>query len=319
MKRIVLSAILAVSTVCVAYGFSRHVSRQENNVYINTKSDLGHGIAVIGPSDPSFDEKLAAITSGDEDLRQLVEVAKPFSLFIKNESGRDIVGCSIKWEFMKTDGTVVPLGNSYSTPGVLMGMKPVDPSLANKTSLVGVNSAVFLSYDPLVKQYVDVALNNPVGTASLNQKSREFMRGYVAQLRQQQEKLTQSVTNITVSIDGAVFDDGLFVGPDSNMLFTHLQALIDAQRDLSQSVDRDLKQKKKSGEILDKVEGMSKKPRAENKPEPLREDYYAQTYDESLHLYADELLRVKNSRGSDAAVQHARGLLSKPWPKLRKE
>lgn len=319
MKRIVLSVMLAVSTVCVAYGFSRHVGRRENHVYISIKSDLGHGIAVIGPSDPSFDERLAAITSGDEDLRQLVEAAKPFSLFIKNDSGKDIVGCSIKWEFTKTDGTVVPLGNSYSTPGVLMGMKPVDPSLVNKTSLVGVNSAAFLSYDPLVKQYVDVALNNPGGTASLNQKSREFMRSYVAQLRQQQEKLTQSVTNITVSMDGAVFDDGLFVGPDGNMFFTHLQARVNAQREISQSVDRDLKQNKRSAEILDRVEGISKKPRAANKPGPSREDYYAQTYDESLHLYADELLRVKNSKGSDAAAQYAQDLLGKPWPKLRKE
>lgn len=320
MKRIILSVFLLVSAVFLAYGFSRQVSSRDSKMRVSIKDYPSHGIVAINPSEPAFDERMAAITSGDEDLRQLVEAAKPFSLFIRNESGKDIVGCSLTWEFLKADGSVESMGTTYSTPGVLMGTEPKDPSLAGKISLIPAGSVAFFSLDPLVKQYVDVGLNNRGGISSLNQQSRQIIKNHAYKLRGQYEKLAKSVVHVTASVDGAIYDDGLFMGPDVNKFFTYLDARINAKRDFALSVERDLKSKKKPAEILRRVEEeIAKKPRAENAAGNSREEYYAKIYEESTHIYAEELLRVGKARGDDSAVEGTQNPLRKAWPKLRKE
>ncbi|MDQ3712023.1 MAG: hypothetical protein M3388_07365 [Acidobacteriota bacterium] len=105
------------------------------------------GIEIISPTDANFDSELTRRIGDFDVVLPLVEAAKPLVGFIKNNSSKEVVGISLRWDFIKSDGEeVFSSSGGVSSPGVLMGKKPRDPWMVGKTSLINSNELRFFSY-----------------------------------------------------------------------------------------------------------------------------------------------------------------------------
>jgi len=137
-----------------------------------------------------------------------------------------------------------------------MGLKPLDPSLIGKTSLINNKDIKFITYfNDLVGYkiaFANMRLKNPTvnypNTASFESSSTD-----VASLNFQKEKFLRSYTIFSVSIDGIVFNDGTFVGEDQNLFFETLEGNIQARKDVLTALASDKAAGKKDTDILDEI------------------------------------------------------------------
>lgn len=286
---------------------------------INTKSLPEDGLIIIAPSDPAFNAEVSSMLQGKQaELLPFIEAAKPFSVFVKNISSQEVVGCTIKWEIFNEDGTVITIPQSYSTPGVLMGMKPLDESMADHMSLINLNGSFYFTLDQSVKGFIEGQMSPQIRSAATSNGVREEMQRYITELQAKYQKQLQSVSAITVSIDGIFFRDGTFVGPDTTQYFTGMKAQIDARRELAESLRQDIRAQKSSSEMFSRIESLSKESaaRADSKAAP--DEYYNQIYKRSMQLYAQEVLRIRRVRGDDKALEYTQSPLEETWPTIRK-
>lgn len=321
MKKATLIPLLlfALMTVFIITGFTWSNSMKTLNCQFNTKSLPEDGLMIIAPSDSAFNAEVSSMLQDKQaELRPFVEAAKPFSVFVKNASSQEVVGCTIKWEILDQAGTVVAIPQSYSTPGGLMGMKPLDQSMADHTSLINLNGSFYFTLDPAVMQFIAGELSSQVRSAATTNAVREEMQRYITELQAKYQKQLQSVSAITVSIDGVFFKDGSFVGPDTTQYFNGMKAQIDARRDFAEALRQDIRAQKGSTEIFNRIEALAKESAAGADSNAAPDEYYNQIYKRSMQFYAQEVLRIRRVRGDHKALEYTQSPLAETWPTLRK-
>jgi len=122
------------------------------------------------------------------------------------------------------------------------------------------------------------------------------------------------IAGITVSLDGAFFDDGTFVGPDETQFFSKVKAQMDARYELYRRVQQMLFSQVPSHKILRYVTDLANVPRV-----PLGHNSSAdEFYDFFKRFYAQEISRIWNKSGEDSAGQYVANSLSKPWATLKR-
>lgn len=226
-----------------------------NNLTIN--NDLQkQGIEIVSFSDESFSDMLLQYIGDNKDLISFVESAKPFSFFMKNNSSKEVVGISLRWELVKSNGEIQKIPQIEANPGVLMGVKPIDPQMIGKTSLINSKDVKFLTYfSDIVGQkiaFANMRLNNP----SINYKYQvdsENMQRDMYYLDSQKEKILNAITSISVSIDGIFFDDGTFVGKDENFFFDTLNGDLQARKFFLTALIEAKSSGKNDSELLDDI------------------------------------------------------------------
>jgi hypothetical protein len=196
-----------------------------------------HNIHVIGPSDSSFNAELNEYTRDGSRIDPLIQAAKPLALFIKNDSNHEIIGVSLRWKFLKTTGEMREVPQIEVNPGVLIGLKPRDPSMIGKTSLVKRGSMRFFSYFTMSIQQKIVLANMKSRNPNVSDPNEigltpQEISSIDQQVTSQKEKLLESISSITVSVDGILFEDGTFVGDDKNFFFDLMRGRTQARRDL---------------------------------------------------------------------------------------
>ncbi len=198
-------------------------------IYSNQK----YGIEIVPFSDKSFDDLITQYIGKNEELISLVELTKPFSFFITNNSSKEVVGVSLQWKFVRSNGKIEKIPQIEANPGVLMGIKPIDPQMVGKTSLINSNAMKFYTYfNDIVGHkiaFANMRLKNP----SINYKfqfNSENNQRDISYLNFQKEKILNDFTDISVSIDGIFFNDGTFVGVDQNFFFDSLRGEIQARK-----------------------------------------------------------------------------------------
>lgn len=337
MKKAVLAASIVIMALVATAGFSLKGRRMRaNNIQVNVKALPEYGLTIVSPSDPSFNEEVSALLplkDEREELISYIETAKPFCVFVNNADSRRVVGCNLKWELTKENGEVAAMSISYSSPGVFMGMRqPEDELLANGGYIIGSNLTRFFSLEGLLTDlvYGELARRNS-SLPALNDKSKQVIRERTVSLNTQYKDLLQSVVSMTVSIDGAFFEDGTFVGPDTNGFFAQTQGQVDARRDLAKLVENDVKTNRTSADIFSKIEQVAKELDGPIGSDavlrelkmPLRSnaitnENYNRTYEHSLSLFTKELLRM-SAAGRDAeAIGYIQQSLRKGLPTLHK-
>ncbi len=120
------------------------------------------------------------------------------------------------------------------------------------------------------------------------------------------------LSNVTVSVDGAFFDDGRFVGPNTSHYFERVKAEVDAKSDLLAKIaDAD---KKPNGadhifETLQTGGDQDQFPTYVEATPEAQYEYYSKAY-------AREILAMKSAYGKDKVVAHVRSLHNLTKPKL---
>ncbi len=232
---------------------------------------------------------------------EITSAAGPFGVFVKNTTDRDVVGCSLKWELTNSDGTVSSLQQTYSNPGVLVGMKPADPNMIGHTSLINANSTKFLSLNPSFKAMFETRESQP---EPLSQRDRDSLN----RLEAAYNKQLRTTVSITIILDGVVFSDGEFVGPDTTKFLPRLEAFIDAKRDIATFVKNAVAKGKSSPEIFDSLDSQVKSPFQSKKT---RNEEYDRIYDKYFKAFTDELQGVRKQLGDEKAMTYAQNGLDK--------
>jgi hypothetical protein len=288
IKRVIgLFAVLGVGVIVILMigGVPRSKGGQSN---IHTVNFREHGIEIVGPNEPAF------ATLMSEQLRKTnvldVGALRRSSVFVVNRSGQSIAALSVNWELLLPDGRIVSHGTGHKS-GLVVVSDGNSPQLMADIAPNG--NRLFSLLD---------SSNDPLGRSG----SRTGGGGGVDKARQ----LAESV-KVTISVDGVLFADGTFSGPDTNNFFGALKAEIDARRDVIEEMAKVLNG---DGEALKRVELLAS-GRLNGIPAPGGNDSY---YDALKQTQASIMIRTRKKFGDKALSEVIEAEVSNPRINLRK-
>jgi hypothetical protein len=311
-KRFLTVLLMLAFTILINFGLWSGEKARALSMNIHIKDLPESGISIIGPSDPAFDQKISALKIKPAQK----ELIKPFSVLINNTGEKAIVAFKLRWECKKADGSVVYKDVVKSSSWVFTDSEADQPISADPTiikphsiwfhSLVsqsqpsegGTGGGWVVVGDPNSTETQDL-LKSPNGTQALKALNAELAR-YVS---------------ITISFDGAFFDDGTFVGPDATGFFELIKAQVDAKHDPLQAMKVDSERGKSADQILQSIEGIANDESVDFGAAETASDYYKYY----KKIYAKEIVADRSNSDSSKAFEKVIRRLNKPRVKLRKK
>lgn len=307
MKNLILITLALIALVVTTTGLIPVKRDSKKMRDINVKDISEHGLIIISSADAAFSNLInSALQIRPEPL---AEELKSYSVFVKNESQRAVIAYSIKWEFLRPDGRIVTKRRNFITRSGLIGQG----ENAKGKNIINPGETRFLSLVDAFK-VDDKASNSSDNDESGTREQMVLTRG--AQPKDF-AKLTNELagyTGVTISLDGAFFEDGAFVGAGTSDFFARTKAMRDARYDLLLEIENQLQEGKSAKDALNQLEALTKETTAKNGIRSTPSDYY-QLY---RQRYAEELLRTRNAAGDEPTVKKILASVAKPWPQLRK-
>jgi hypothetical protein len=309
MRKTFVLIMLIISAGTVTAGFVMSRSARAMTVKVHKKDLPEHGLTIISPSDPSFDTLLTAHLKGEPN--EMIDRLKPFSFFVENKSKQTVVAYTIQWCFTRSDGT-----NEYSiktlvNPKALMEGDDLSEEMIEQSGRIRPNSTSFFS------------LVSPDGSGSFRvplrpEEAEQFKKGIQpdrATLLQRYSDELSKYSDITLSIDGAFFDDGTFVGPDTTGFFDKTKAEIGARYDLLSEIVHGSSKGKSKDDIFNDLANTANQPEVRLDSKSSASDYY------NFHKrrLAAEISRARNIVGDEKALARALTPMKNQWRVLRKK
>ncbi len=321
MKKIFFAGLLTFAGLCITIGFTHSRNSQTMSVRINIKDIPEHGLTIISPSNSSFDALMSAYTKANPEVS--VELLKPFSIFIKNTGDRPVVAYKLRWACTKTDGAVIYKDSTYSASWVLMNEVEgsIEQAIANVATVIKPHSTLFLSLiaEPQPMENQLQTNKQPARLAAILDKDASRI-----QQLQQNPSETQILnvlnaeltkyTDITISIDGAFFADGSFVGTNDTGFFETIKAEISAKHDLLVGMQDETRKGEATEEIFKTIGNIANEPNYEIGFNSAPSTYYKHYQ----RMFAEEYKNAEEHGEGNRVIQQAHKQLSKPWPELRK-
>jgi hypothetical protein len=294
--------VLIVSTIAMTFWFARskkgaagakvETGPTKSAVKFNVKGLPEHSVSLIAPSDP-------ILTAGRD-----VSIY-PYSIVLRNSSSKAVVGYSIKWECFdgKRESPTRDMShdrkfsNSYGFAFMYGEESERRAVLKNADEVIGPNSAWLISPD-----FPPRKLNGRI-----EEISKEGDQAGLAEIQ-------AACPTMAVTLDGVFFDDGTFIGPDTNDFFAKVKIQMDARYEVLREVQSDLKSGRKPDEVFKRLEQIRDNERQVSGEEmtmkELRSFY--------RHMFAQDVLGMKEMWGADGAIANVQRQLSRPWVTLRK-
>jgi hypothetical protein len=315
MKRIGLIALFAVVILFVSAALIFRRTRAVD-VAVNVRDLPEHGVRLIPATDPSFNGLVAA------NLKNIspdsIESNKPFSVFIKNTGKRDIVAYVLKWELVEEDGSIRTHISSDGNPSLLMGVEPTrNPALIEFSPVVKPAKVKFCSWiSPVEDQGIGaMSGGTPAGSSDTGFLQRAVKGGNRNEIRDYLQTQLRQGRSITISLDGAFFDDGTFVGPNTTGYYEQIEAQIRAKHDILQEMSNALKEGKKPDEVFKMLEPYRSLPQASFNGESTTTDIY----NFWKKTYAEEAINRKYAAGEQHVLDSMSSLYRKTWPGLKRQ
>jgi hypothetical protein len=305
-KSSVLTAA-AIVLISVSIGLIISEASQAVGIRIHAKDLPEHGLIIVKPSDPEFD--VIAFASIKNLTTDELEALRPFSIAIKNTGTKTLVAHTIIWEGVNLEGRhksyVLSYANSEVFTDRIEFWSSIDQTNLDKT--INAGSSRLLSLVPARRQ------SGPSGGGGGSRggpiKDDEDM-----DLRQRRGQLSTQFmrySDLTISIDGAFFEDGEFVGPDFSRSFERLEAQVESKRALRTFVAESLRSKKAPAEIFQEIQ-----TRADMPVNPLTEQSSVSDYsDYFTKFFANQLILQRRYFG-DGLLERVVRSASQPQPRL---
>lgn len=305
MRKYVPVALFSMAIVAITIGILWNSGRAQTvRVNLNVKDAPEQGLYIITASNPSFDKLLALYMKRHPSVS--IEAIKPFSAFIENRTEKTVVAYKVKWDCVKADGTVVDNVTAVTILWALTnGAGPnTEATVARDKMVIRPHSSVFVSPLAPTEQIEDTAVN-----AARPEDDAQIMFA----LKSLNAELS-SYTSITVSIDGAFFNDGGFVGVDTTGYFDEIKAQVDARYDVLRAIQSGIEQGKTGDELFRPAEEAANAPKIKLTSDSKPSDFYAK----QKRLMAQEIFNAKKFEGEGKALEKVRMRLGRQWPQLRK-
>lgn len=310
MKKNIILSLSLIILVSLLSGFALSRGPRLGTIKMHIKDLPQHNLRLIGPSDPTFDERLRSELKGDSN--EVIDTLKPFSVFFENKGERPIVAYLIQWCFTTKDGRNQYYRKALMNPQPLMEGENLSQELQLQSGRIEPDSARFLSLLSTDGSGMLRAEVSPKEAEELKQGKKFARTSLLKRFSTQAAKFAE----ISVSIDGAFFDDGTFVGPDTSNFFAQTKAAIDARRDLLNEIAIGLSNPTMTtdsvyGRILETAAHPSESIDSNSTPT----DYY----NYFKKFYASDILQTKKLHGQDKALTMSVQSMNKPWAKLHKK
>jgi hypothetical protein len=274
----VLFLVIAVALV------SRHAVHAQVSMKVTGLPDKG--LILIGPADPGFEDIAGSVLKGRNDFTY--ESLKPYSVALQNKTHRTVVAYSIRWEYPAPNGKTGIWDQSFGQPsGLLDGTKrKTDPSVDKGGLTIAPGEWKLIT----PKSYIGSESRVTSEAEVANQGYRAYLQSVASQL---------SHGELTVTLDGAFFNDGTFVGPDRTGYFEIFKAEVTAKHDLLIRVVNASKAGQGLAQVASEIE--SSLP-ASRQDDPRPGTTPAEHYQYYKNFYAREFLGVRNKLGDQAAL-----------------
>lgn len=280
MKRyfVIVGALVAVIGMITAVFATIRRGDWEMPILFHKRDLPDDGVRIITPLDPSFDAEALKYFK-----KRSPETLKPFSVFIENSSTKTLVAYTLTWRFAKHDGQITSNTVGYSEPGVLMGDPVYEGPYVQHTVPIKPNGVRCFTWN---SQILEDDSTEPQRTSQQ------------AALRQMLFAELGKATDVTVTVDGAVFDDGTFVG--SNLVFfQQMQGVVNAKLDLLQEI-ADASERGKPDEAFKSIKAKSEEPDV-----PISQKFSAEEYYRSYRkMFAAEIIAMADEHGKEKVARH---------------
>lgn len=303
-------ALSALAFVFVAIDSGRG-SAHNMTVRHNVKDLSEHGLVIISPSDRLFDEEMSAFL-GDAggDLEPHLRAVRPFCIFLRNTGAQEVVAYKLKWELMDSGGQVMTKYSSTLNPAKLMGEEVPDNVETGREIRPG--NSRFIAWEPSLMNLLHSHKHDQGKPATQSTQKRATI---LASLGEAIRRQTESITSVTVSIDGAFFDDGTFVGPDADDTFAEVEGYVESKLDLARLIEDRKREGKSPAAIIEQIASDFKNTDHGPGAHPTLQEF--KTYFMKSHV--NELLRMRGARGEDFALEQASLPLRRGKAELRKK
>jgi hypothetical protein len=248
-----------------------------------------HGIEIIGPSEAAFDvlmsKQLQRINGAD------VNALKNSSVFVVNKSPQAIAALSVRWELLQRDGQSIVHIVKYS--GGLKVVSDAGPAHFSEDIAPNAHRLVSLLEDP-------------------NSSNKGFRVNMAGGGIDKARQLSESV-KVTVSVDGVLFVDGRFVGPDTRDFFGSLKAEIEARNEVFAEIARALNGDSEAMKRLERLAG------GDSESMQMSGDRNDSSDGQSVKVrLARNTLAIRKDLGDQTVLKRINAELNKPRIELRK-
>lgn len=176
-------------------------------------SDLkSYGAVLLCPGQPGFEDGVDLAVRGKRS--KFVNETKNVSVVLQSTAVRTIIGYSVNWEYKSADGKTFTRGVVRDDPAALLNTEQGGGTRNPDTSTSGL-------IEPggalLVSVFSGIGKSEPDVT-------RWWRTEYVEEIT----SLMSRSLEVTAILDGIMFEDGTFAGPNNNRLFERVVAAFDA-------------------------------------------------------------------------------------------
>ncbi|MGH9327980.1 MAG: hypothetical protein ACRD2B_15025 [Terriglobia bacterium] len=195
---------------------------------ISPKSFAGsHSVVVIGANRPAFDSVLEADFPGVSQV-QYFSAVKPLLAIIHNNTQRVLKAFAVIWTIVSADGAKsTAILTVVSEPGVDEWRLPGARTVLGRAG-TGLGIQLISPFFHWARARIGAVLPALGTTFSALSSQQAIVAG------------AQSAASVSAGLDGAIFGDGVCVGPDTSKLFERFQAAQRARIDEARWVESQL-------------------------------------------------------------------------------
>jgi hypothetical protein len=302
---IVKSAVIVIPLVALLTlgltGSRYHTARELNvSPMLKVQGLPQHNIFIVDQSDPSFEELFTSLVKIPGEF---AEDVKRFSVFITNKSDRTVASYVVKWEFLRADGKTVSSTKAYSQ------LNSLDGNARNQPPALKPHSSGLVSLINEIQEHKYPATFIGDDSAFPAAKQSAAKNNMTQRINKLHDKLKTSVS-WSVTLDGVLFTDGTFVGPDTTGYFDRIKARFDARDDLLREMS-DISAK--PAEVFNHAKNV---PNAE-RPK-LKGLKVSDFYDRSKAELAREIITRQKNMGDQQTIDFIKSESGKPRIQLTK-
>lgn len=292
MRRLSIPVLCIVLVALTAAFVWRDRGMKKMPVTVSARDLPQEGLVLITAGDKNFTNILA--NSGNQ-LPEL-DAVLPFSVILRNTGNQPAICFMLKWDLVTPDGVVSTRHYEYVTAFALEG------------GIMDQQGGYVLKpgSDWIFGPGFGIELRNFPTTGPTGSRAVNFTR--IA------HDLAQFSSG-TVSLDGAFFNDGTFVGPNNTHFFEKIEAFQRARRDVLNELSKKAKTKNNYEDVFGEVLALAKQPRKRLDKKSTINNYY----DLFKADLAADIMSMKKVSGSQKTLDHYLKSLKREWATLKKK
>lgn len=294
--RILAGSSILLTILAISWQWHRAYAQEIMRI-----SDLpNYGLTLLSSQDHDF-ERLLTTVLGNETTPE-TDSLKPYTVVLRNNSTKTLVAYSLRWEYTNPEGRRIHV--DYSDGEITRLLDGATRKPTTEYSKAG----------PTLEPHSFVIVT-PSMALKTNSGSRERASdpAYKNVLQRLNSRFSQG-RDISVTVDGAVFEDGTFVGQNATHLFEKFGAELRAEQKLIEEVVLAAQQNRNMGDVVREIQASlpSSPPQLYFAP-----DGELSGYDEYYrYQYTSRFVSIYRNSGEKSALEWAQSNLFRNTPKL---